>query len=40
LQACNQRLFRINTADSAQPINHSVVTKLCCLWVGGVWAQD
>jgi len=26
MQACNQCSFKINTADSAQPRNHSIVT--------------
>ena len=27
IQACNQCSFKINTADSAQPRNHSIVTR-------------
>jgi len=27
MQACNQHSFKINTADSAQPRNRSIVTR-------------
>jgi len=40
LQACNQRSFKINTAESAQPINCSIVTRPFSLWEGRVWARD
>ena len=35
IQACNQSWFKINTADSAQPRNHSIVTRSFPLWETG-----
>jgi len=40
MQACNQRSFKINTAESAQPRNRSIVTRPFSSWEGGVWAWD
>ena len=40
MQASNQRSFKINTAESAQPRNHSIVTRPFSSWEGGVWARD
>jgi len=40
MQACNQWLFKINTAESAQPRNCSIVTRPFSSWEGRVWAQD
>jgi len=40
MQTCNQHSFKINTAESAQPRNCSIVTRPFSLWQGGVWAQD
>jgi len=33
-------LFKINTADSAQPRNRSIVTRPFSPWEGGVWVRD
>jgi len=40
MQACNQRSFKINTAESAQPRNHSIITRPFSSWEGRVWASD
>jgi len=40
MQACNQRSFKINIAESAQPRNHSIVTRRFSSWEGGVWEWD
>ena len=40
IPACNQRSFKINTAELVQPRNCSMVTRFFSLWEGGVWAWD
>jgi len=36
MQACNQRSFKINTAESAQPRNRSIVTRPFSSWGRGL----
>jgi len=33
-------IVQIKTVDSAQPRNHSIVTRPISSWEGGVWARD
>jgi len=40
MQACNQHSFKIKDAESAQPRNHSIVTRPSSSREGGVWAGD